>query len=252
VSGVSEPAGAAAGGGGRCEVVWYNTALHPPRVLVSTVAPPGGSDAWDAPSITDITSVPSPLPLSARCAAAAPDALLLPRPPSRGERGRGRGRGRGRQLLGGGEHDRRRLPHPRAGAPPAARPHPPRRTRSPRGAPAPPAARPLPPRFARADARRARRQRADILRVILGPGEKTLLLPGRRAGLGSTRNITGVACRAVPFLATAPLDNAAAMAGCVAVIGRGGCPSVDKASLPMAPRHLAPPSSPPPCASIPG
>jgi hypothetical protein len=65
VSGVSEPAGAAAGGGGGCEVVWYNTALHPPRVLVSTVAPPGGSDAWDAPSITDITSAPSPRPLRA-------------------------------------------------------------------------------------------------------------------------------------------------------------------------------------------
>ena len=93
MSGVSEPAGAAAGGGGGCEVVWYNTALHPPRVLVSTVAPPGGSDAWDAPSITDITSAPSPRPLRAhslcrccarpqararcalfRCAAAVPQA----------------------------------------------------------------------------------------------------------------------------------------------------------------------------------
>ena len=62
-----------------------------------------------------------PKPAPAARSFAAPAALLPPRPPSRGERGRGRGRGRGRQLLGGGEHDRRRLPHPRAGAPPAAR-----------------------------------------------------------------------------------------------------------------------------------
>ncbi len=54
-------------------------------------------------------------------------------------------------------------------------------------------------------------------------------VPGRRASFGKAANIEGVVRRAVPYLADTELTGAAALRGCVAVIGRGVCTFTEKA-----------------------